>query len=96
VSCVVYLLNRTLSKSTRDKTPYELCTGSKSAMNHFRTFGCVSHVKVARPNLKKLEDRSTPMIFVVYEPGSTTYRCYDPTTQRVHISRDVIFDEDAT
>jgi hypothetical protein len=38
-------------------------------VNHFRIFGCVAHVKVARPNLKKLEDRSTPMIFVGYEPG---------------------------
>jgi hypothetical protein len=50
-------------------------------VNHFRIFGCVAHVKVARPNLKKLEDRSTPMIFVGYEPGPAAYRCYDPTTQ---------------
>jgi hypothetical protein len=62
VSCAVYLLNRTLSKSTGDKTPYELWTRSKPAVNHFRTFGCVAHVKVARSNLKKLEDRATPMI----------------------------------
>jgi transposase InsO family protein len=42
VSCAVYLLNRTLSKSTRDKTPYELWTGSKPVLNHFRTFRCVA------------------------------------------------------
>jgi hypothetical protein len=35
------------------------------------------------------------MIFVGYEPGSAAYRVYDPATRRVHISRDVIFDEQA-
>jgi hypothetical protein len=57
-------------------------------------------VKVTKPNLKKLDDRSKKMIFVRYEPGSAAYRCYDPDTSRdtsrVHISRDVIFYEDAS
>jgi hypothetical protein len=35
------------------------------------------------------------MIFVGYMPGSATYRCYDPDTRRVHINKDVIFDEEA-
>ncbi|WVZ61701.1 hypothetical protein U9M48_011531 [Paspalum notatum var. saurae] len=35
------------------------------------------------------------MIFVGYEPGSKEYRVYDPASRRVHISRDVIFDEEA-
>jgi hypothetical protein len=61
--------------------------------SHQRTFGCVVHVKVTKLNLKKLDDRSRPMIFVGYESGSAAYRCYDPNTKCVHISRDVIFDE---
>jgi hypothetical protein len=36
------------------------------------------------------------MIFVGYEPGSTGYRCYNPSTKCVHISRDVVFDEEGT
>jgi hypothetical protein len=35
-----------------------------------------------------------PMIFMGYGPGSAAYRCYDPNTKSVHISRDVIFDEE--
>jgi len=35
------------------------------------------------------------MIFISYEPGSKAYRVYDPTTRRVHVSRDVVFDEAA-
>jgi hypothetical protein len=35
------------------------------------------------------------MIFIGYERGTKAYRAYDPVTQRVIISHDVIFDEDA-
>ena len=65
-------------------------------MNFMRTFGCVAHVKDTRPGLKKLDDRSTPIIFIGYEVGSKAYRCYNPRTGRVMVSRDVIFDEDAS
>jgi hypothetical protein len=36
------------------------------------------------------------MIFVGYEPGSVAYRCYDPISRKVHVSRDVIFNEEAS
>ena len=37
--------------------------GEKPSIQHVRVFGCVAHVKNARPMLKKLDDRSTPMVF---------------------------------
>jgi hypothetical protein len=46
-------------------------------------------------HIKKLDDRSKPMIFVGYEPGMKAYRVYDPTSRRVHLSRDIVFDEEA-
>jgi len=33
------------------------------------------------------------MVFVGYEPGSKAYRVYDPLSGRLHITRDVVFDE---
>jgi hypothetical protein len=96
VNCAVYLLNKTSSKSIEGKTSYELWVGNRPSVHHLRIFGCVAYVKVVKPNLRKLEDRSKAMIFVGYEPGSAAYRCYDPHTKRVHISRDVVFDEDAS
>jgi hypothetical protein len=70
-------------------------TWVKPSLSHLRTFGCVAHVKVTKPKLTKLDDRSKPMIFVGYEPGSAAYRCYDLVTKKIHIGRDVVFDEDA-
>ena len=92
---VVYILNRTTTRGTGGRTPYELWNGSTPAVHHLRTFGCMVHVKIAGPHLKKLDDHSRPMTFVGYEPGSKAYRVYDPTACRVHISRDAVFDEEA-
>ena len=93
VTTAVYLLNRSSSKSMGGKTPYELWTGSVPGVQHLRTFGYVAHMKVTTPNLKKLDDRSRRTIFVGYEPGSKAYRVYDPVSQRVHVSRDLVFEE---
>jgi hypothetical protein len=60
-----------------------------------RTFGCVIQVRETQPGLKKLDDRSQSMIFVGYEPGTKGYQAFDSVTSRVHISRDVVFDESA-
>ena len=62
-------------------------------MHHLRTFGCVAHVKTVGPGVSKLSDRSTKMVFVGYETGTKGYRVYDPMTKRLHVSRDVIFEE---
>jgi hypothetical protein len=35
------------------------------------------------------------MIFVGYETGSMAYRIYDPASKSIHITRDVVFDEEA-
>jgi hypothetical protein len=95
VTTAVYLLNRAPSKGVGGKIPYQLWTGSPPGVQHLRTFDCVAHMKITTPNLKKLDDRSCRTIFVGYEAGSKAYRLYDPLTRRVHVSRDVIFDEAA-
>nr|CAB3459387.1 unnamed protein product [Digitaria exilis] len=53
------------------------------------------HGERPAPHLKKLENRSTPMIFIGYETGSKAYRVYNPVDGRVRATRDVVFDEDA-
>ncbi|CAA6675270.1 unnamed protein product [Spirodela intermedia] len=65
------------------------------AVHHLKVFGCIAYVLNTTPHLKKLEDRGRKMIFIGYEYGSKAYRAYDPTTRRVHVTRDVVFDENA-
>lgn len=43
VLCVVYLLNRCLTKNVKFKTPNELWSGSKPKVNHLRILGCIAY-----------------------------------------------------
>jgi len=45
------------------------------------------------PHLKKLGDRSVPMVYFGVEEGSKAHRLYDPQSGRIVVSRDVIFEE---
>jgi hypothetical protein len=74
-------------------TPYEAWHGKKPSVEHLRVFGCVGHVKNNGPGVKKLTDRSTKMVFLGYAEGTKGYRMYDPESKKLHISRDVIFEE---
>ena len=80
VSSAVFILNRSPTKSVDGMTPFEAWHGRKPDVHYMRTFGCMAHVRETRPGLKKLDDRSRPMIFVGYEPGTKGYRAYDPAT----------------
>ena len=51
------------------------------------------HVKTPGA-LGKLEDMSKEMVFLGYERGAKGYQCLNPTTHKVHLSRDVIFKEE--
>lgn len=50
-------------------------------------------MKVDGVHLKKLDDRSRALVHLGTEPGSKAYRLLDPTTRRIVVSRDVVFDE---
>jgi len=89
----VYVLNRSPTKSLSGKTPFEAWHKKKPNVSHLRTFGCVAHVKHNGPGLSKLSDRSSKMVFIGYESGTKGYRLYDPSTGRLVVSRDVIFEE---
>lgn len=93
VSTAVYILNRSPTKSVQGKTPYEAWHGRKPNIHHLRTFGCVAYAKVTKPNQGKLADRSVKTVMLGYEPGSKAYRLYDPSSKKVIVSRDVVFDE---
>jgi hypothetical protein len=70
----VFILNRSPTQSVDGRTPHEVWHGVKPAVHFFRTFGCIAHVKQGSKRLSKLEDRSTLMVFIGYEPGSKAWR----------------------
>ena len=93
VTTAVFILNRSPTKALTGKTPFEAWYGRKLSVSFLRTFGCIGHVRKTKPILSKLEDRSTPMVFLGYAKGTKAYRLYDPRGDKVLVSRDVVLDE---
>jgi transposase InsO family protein len=89
VVTVVYILNRSPINALNGRTSYETWHGHKPAVSHLRVFGCLAFAKELG-HIGKLDDRSTPGVFIGYAEGSKAYRILDPGTQRVH---DVVFNE---
>lgn len=90
----IYLLNRLPTRAVTGVTPYEAWSGSKPCLDHVRIFGCLTHMRIPNANLKKLDARSKTVIYLGKEPGTKAHRVYDPKGKSIHVSRDVIFEED--
>ncbi|GJR05852.1 zinc finger, CCHC-type containing protein [Tanacetum coccineum] len=93
VKHAIYILNRVPTRALVDKTPYEALYNRKPNLENLRIFGCTAYAKITIPHLKKLDDRSIPMIYLGVEEGSKACRLYDPKGKRKHVSRDVRFME---
>jgi hypothetical protein len=93
VRTAIYLLNRSPTKALNNITPFEAWHGVKPKVSHLKIFGCVAHVKQVGPGIGKLSDRSKRMVFIGYESGTKGFRLFDPSTNRLVVNRDVIFDE---
>jgi hypothetical protein len=61
-------------------------------VSHLRVLGCLAFVKELN-HVGKLDDQSTPGVFIGYAEGAKAYRVLDPTTRHVRVTRDVVFDE---
>ncbi|KAJ0735425.1 putative RNA-directed DNA polymerase [Helianthus annuus] len=93
VACATYLLNRASTKSVPNKTPQEVWSGNKPSIGHLRVFGCVAYAHIPKQYRGKLDDKAEKAIFVGYSEHSKAYKLHNPVTNKIIISRDVVFDE---
>jgi hypothetical protein len=89
----VYLINRLPTPVLNNDTP--LFKLYKDAPNYsfLRNFGCRCYPLLRPYAENKLSYRSLLCIFIGYCSSQKGYRCLDPTSERVYISRSVVFDE---
>jgi hypothetical protein len=92
VMTAVHLLNRSPTSALDGKTLYETWHGRKSAVNYLRIFGYRVFIKEVN-HVGKLNDCSSPGVFIDYAEGAKPYRVLDPVTRRVRVASDVVFDE---
>lgn len=69
--------------------------GEKHRVSHIHIFGCPFYIHIPHEKCTNLEPSSLKGIFVGYSETSKPYRFYIPSQQKVVVSGDVEFDEDA-
>ena len=88
-----FLINRLPTRVLNMKTPIELLLGETPDYTFFKVFGCACWPHLRPYNDRKLEFRSKKCVFLGYSSLHKGYKCLHVPTNRVYISRDVVFDE---
>ncbi|WJZ94464.1 hypothetical protein VitviT2T_013319 [Vitis vinifera] len=87
----VHAINRIPSAVIHNQTPYERLFGSPPVYHHLRSFGSACFVLLQSHEHNKLESRSRLCCFLGYGETQKGYRCYDPVSHRLRVSRNVVF-----
>jgi len=93
VATTVYIMNRTPTAVVHGMTPEEKFTGKKLDVSHLKVFGCIAYVHVHDEKRSKLDPKAEKCIFIGYSLEQKGYRCFNSSTRKLQVSRDVVFDE---
>jgi hypothetical protein len=89
----IFIINRLPTPTLDNATPFLKLFGSSHDYTFFRTFGCSCFPPLHPYTSHKLMFRSKLCIFIVYSSLHKGYKCLDPLTHTVYISRHVVFDK---
>jgi len=83
-------MNRTPTATILGMTPEKKLTGKKPDVSHLRVFGCIAYVHVPDEKRSKLDPKDEKCIFIGYSLEQKGYRCFNPSTRKLQVSRDVM------
>ena len=76
-----------------DITPHKKFYGKKLDLSHVRIFGSIAFVHIPTEKRENLDPKSERCILMGYSLEQKGYKCFNPSTKKVRVSRDVVFDE---
>ncbi|CAA7043502.1 unnamed protein product [Microthlaspi erraticum] len=94
VLTAVFLINRLPTPLLKDKTPYEVLNAKKIDYKGLRVFGCLAFCSTSSKNRTKFQPRARPCVFLGYPAGYKGYKLLDLESNKIHISRNVVFHEE--
>ncbi|KAJ0078370.1 hypothetical protein Patl1_36937 [Pistacia atlantica] len=89
----VFIINLLPTKVLDYSSPYQRLFHLSPNFTYFRSFGCQCFPYLCPYTPDKLSYHSTPCIFIGYCSNHKGFRCFDPSSRQVYISRNVIFYE---
>ena len=92
ITCVIYLINRSPTRSAPNKTLIEAWSGFEPNVQYLKVLGSITYAHVPKAARTKLDDKAVKTIFIGYKHEG--YKLYNPMTKKVIVSRDVTFVED--
>jgi transposase InsO family protein len=88
-----YIINQLPTPQLSNVSPFFKLFHRSPDYSLLRVFGCACY-PLLRPYLpNKLTFKSKQCIFIGFSPNHKGYKCFDPVSQRVYLSRHVVFDE---
>lgn len=93
VQTACHVINRLPSWPGTEPSPFEALYHHKPNVSYFRVFGSVCYAHVSKTNRTKLDPRARRCILLGYDTHRKGWKCMDPETKKVDVSRDVVFDE---
>jgi hypothetical protein len=88
---VVYTINRLPTLVLKNFSPFEKLFGKSPEYSILKPFGCACFVLLQPHEHTKLEPRARLCCFLGYGTEHKGYRCWDPISNRLRISRHVTF-----
>ncbi|XP_026475639.1 uncharacterized protein LOC113380719 [Ctenocephalides felis] len=92
VNTAAYLKNRSVT-SDLTKTPFELWWKKKPDVSHIKIFGSVVMDHVPKQKRSKWDRKSVRKILIGYADDVKGYRLFDPVTNKISTSRNVVIME---
>ena len=85
-------MNRCTTSVAHKLTPHKKYYGKKPDLSHVRIFGSIAYVNIPDEKWQKLDPKLEKCILVGYSLRQKGYKLLNPSTQKVRISRDVVFE----
>lgn len=91
VLTAVHLINRIPTALTASISPHERLYRIPPDYSSLRVFGCTCFVMCHSVDRGKIDRRSIMCVFLGYSDTQKGYRCYDPLSRKLYVSRNVVF-----
>ena len=91
VLTAAHLINRIPTSHNSGLSPFEKLYRHAPDYSSLRVFGSTCFVLRPHVERSKLSSKSAICVFLGYGAGQKGYRCFDPISQKLYVSRHVVF-----